>query len=129
MLVFLSSHLLQVLQWALVKEGDSHVVLSDILGDEDHLGDMDFKVAGTTEGITALQMDIKIEGITKDIMHTALNQAKAARIHILGVMDEAISGAREEISDFAPRIHTMKINADKIRDVIGKGGATIRQLN
>ena len=112
----------------LVKEGDSHVVLSDILGDEDHLGDMDFKVAGTTEGITALQMDIKIEGITKDIMHTALNQAKAARIHILGVMDEAISGAREEISDFAPRIHTMKINADKIRDVIGKGGATIRQL-
>ena len=112
----------------LVKEGDSHVVLSDILGDEDHLGDMDFKVAGTTEGITALQMDIKIEGITQDIMQTALNQAKAARIHILGVMDQAIDGAREEISDFAPRIHTMKINADKIRDVIGKGGATIRQL-
>ena len=112
----------------LVKEGDSHVVLSDILGDEDHLGDMDFKVAGTTEGITALQMDIKIEGITKDIMQTALNQAKGARIHILKVMDEAISGAREDISEFAPRIHTMKINADKIRDVIGKGGATIRQL-
>ncbi|NMP32751.1 polyribonucleotide nucleotidyltransferase [Thalassotalea sp. M1531] len=112
----------------LVKEGDSHVVLSDILGDEDHLGDMDFKVAGTSEGITALQMDIKIEGITQDIMQTALNQAKAARIHILSVMDEAISTARDDISDFAPRIHTMKINSDKIRDVIGKGGATIRQL-
>ena len=112
----------------LVKEGDSHVVLSDILGDEDHLGDMDFKVAGTNEGITALQMDIKIEGITKEIMQTALNQAKGARIHILKVMDEAIGTAREDISDFAPRIHTMKINSDKIRDVIGKGGATIRQL-
>ena len=112
----------------LVKEGDSHVVLSDILGDEDHLGDMDFKVAGTTGGITALQMDIKIEGITQDIMHTALNQAKAARIHILSVMDEAIEGHRDEISEFAPRIHTLKINTDKIRDVIGKGGATIRQL-
>ena len=112
----------------LVKEGDSHVVLSDILGDEDHLGDMDFKVAGTSEGITALQMDIKIEGITQDIMQTALNQAKAARIHILSVMDQAIDSARDDISDFAPRIHTMKISADKIRDVIGKGGATIRQL-
>jgi len=112
----------------LVKEGDSHVVLSDILGDEDHLGDMDFKVAGTTGGITALQMDIKIEGITQDIMQTALNQAKAARIHILGVMDEAIAGHRDDISEFAPRIHTLKINTDKIRDVIGKGGATIRQL-
>ena len=112
----------------LVKEGDSHVVLSDILGDEDHLGDMDFKVAGTTNGITALQMDIKIEGITQDIMHTALNQAKAARIHILSVMDEAIGGHRDDISEFAPRIHILKINTDKIRDVIGKGGATIRQL-
>ena len=112
----------------LVKEGDSHVVLSDILGDEDHLGDMDFKVAGTTNGITALQMDIKIEGITQDIMQTALNQAKAARIHILGVMDQAINSHRDDISQFAPRIHTMKINSDKIRDVIGKGGATIRQL-
>ncbi|MFD2167141.1 polyribonucleotide nucleotidyltransferase [Thalassotalea euphylliae] len=112
----------------LVKEGDSHVVLSDILGDEDHLGDMDFKVAGTTNGITALQMDIKIEGITQDIMQTALNQAKAARIHILSVMDQAISSARDDISEFAPRIHTMKISEDKIRDVIGKGGATIRQL-
>ena len=112
----------------LVKEGDNYVVLSDILGDEDHLGDMDFKVAGTANGITALQMDIKIEGITKDIMQTALNQAKGARIHILSVMDEAISTARTEISNFAPRIHTIKISADKIRDVIGKGGATIRQL-
>ena len=112
----------------LVKEGDSHVVLSDILGDEDHLGDMDFKVAGTKNGITALQMDIKIEGITKDIMQTALVQAKGARIHILSVMDDALNSARDDISQFAPRIHTLKINTDKIRDVIGKGGATIRQL-
>ena len=112
----------------LVKEGDDFVVLSDILGDEDHLGDMDFKVAGTTEGITALQMDIKIEGITQEIMQIALNQARAARTHILAVMDEAIGGHREEISQFAPRIHTMKVPQDKIRDIIGKGGATIRQL-
>ena len=112
----------------LVKEGDDFVVLSDILGDEDHLGDMDFKVAGTTQGITALQMDIKIEGITKEIMQIALNQAQGARKHILSVMDEAISGAREEISEFAPRIHTLKINPEKIRDVIGKGGAVIRSL-
>ncbi len=112
----------------LVKEGDSFVVLSDILGDEDHLGDMDFKVAGTTEGITALQMDIKIEGITQEIMQVALNQAKAARTHILSVMDEAIAGHRDEISEFAPRIHTIKVSQDKIRDIIGKGGATIRQL-
>ncbi|MDN3698972.1 polyribonucleotide nucleotidyltransferase [Vibrio clamense] len=112
----------------LVKEGDDFVVLSDILGDEDHLGDMDFKVAGTNDGITALQMDIKIEGITKEIMQIALNQAQGARKHILTVMDEAISGAREDISEFAPRIHTMKINTDKIRDVIGKGGAVIRAL-
>ncbi|MDG1751480.1 MAG: polyribonucleotide nucleotidyltransferase [Thalassotalea sp.] len=112
----------------LVKEGDDYVVLSDILGDEDHLGDMDFKVAGTTEGITALQMDIKIEGITQEIMQLALNQARAARTHILSVMDEAINGHREEISEFAPRIHTMKVAQDKIRDIIGKGGATIRQL-
>ncbi|AWB67087.1 polyribonucleotide nucleotidyltransferase [Saccharobesus litoralis] len=112
----------------LVKEDDKFVVLSDILGDEDHLGDMDFKVAGTQEGVTALQMDIKIEGITKEIMQIALNQAKAARLHILNVMDEAISGHREEVSEFAPRIYEMKIDADKIRDVIGKGGATIRQL-
>ncbi|AWB57373.1 polyribonucleotide nucleotidyltransferase [Colwellia sp. Arc7-D] len=112
----------------LVKEGDNFVVLSDILGDEDHLGDMDFKVAGTTGGITALQMDIKIEGITQEIMQLALNQAKAARTHILSVMDEAIGGHRNDISEFAPRIHTMKVPQDKIRDIIGKGGATIRQL-
>ncbi|NKF49713.1 polyribonucleotide nucleotidyltransferase [Shewanella sp. WXL01] len=112
----------------LVKEGDDFVVLSDILGDEDHLGDMDFKVAGTRDGITALQMDIKIEGITKEIMDIALQQAYGARVHILNVMDQAISGAREEISDHAPRITTIKINPEKIRDVIGKGGATIRAL-
>ncbi|MGF1910536.1 polyribonucleotide nucleotidyltransferase [Vibrio kasasachensis] len=112
----------------LVKEGDDFVVLSDILGDEDHLGDMDFKVAGTKEGITALQMDIKIEGITKEIMQIALNQAQGARKHILTVMDEAISGAREEISEFAPRIYMMKISSEKIKDVIGKGGAVIRAL-
>ncbi|GEA51071.1 polyribonucleotide nucleotidyltransferase [Vibrio inusitatus NBRC 102082] len=112
----------------LVKEGEEFVVLSDILGDEDHLGDMDFKVAGTNDGITALQMDIKIEGITKEIMQIALNQAQGARKHILSVMDDAIAGHREEISQFAPRIHQMKINPEKIRDVIGKGGAVIRSL-
>ncbi|CAG19037.1 polyribonucleotide nucleotidyltransferase [Photobacterium profundum] len=112
----------------LVKEGDDFVVLSDILGDEDHLGDMDFKVAGTDDGITALQMDIKIEGITKEIMQIALNQAKGARKHILSVMDDAIGTHRDDISQFAPRIHTMKINSDKIKDVIGKGGAVIRAL-
>ena len=112
----------------LVKSEDNFVVLSDILGDEDHLGDMDFKVAGTTEGITALQMDIKIEGITKEIMQIALKQAKEARLHILKTMDEAIGGHREELSEFAPRIYTMKIDQDKIRDVIGKGGAMIRQI-
>ncbi|MDG6882546.1 Polyribonucleotide nucleotidyltransferase [Phocoenobacter uteri] len=112
----------------LVKEGDDFVVLSDILGDEDHLGDMDFKVAGSRDGITALQMDIKIEGITPEIMRIALNQAKGARMHILGVMEQAISGPREEISDFAPRIYTIKIDPKKIKDVIGKGGATIRSL-
>lgn len=112
----------------LVKEGDDFVVLSDILGDEDHLGDMDFKVAGTDDGVTALQMDIKIEGITKEIMQIALNQAKGARLHILNVMDQAISSARDDISEFAPRIHTIKINPEKIKDVIGKGGAVIRAL-
>ncbi len=112
----------------LVKSDDNFVVLSDILGDEDHLGDMDFKVAGTTNGITALQMDIKIEGITKEIMQIALKQAKEARLHILNVMDEAISGHREELSEYAPRIYTMKVDQDKIRDVIGKGGAMIRQI-
>lgn len=112
----------------LVKEEDKFVVLSDILGDEDHLGDMDFKVAGTRTGVTALQMDIKIEGITPEIMQIALNQAKSARMHILGVMEQAISAPREEISEFAPRIYTMKIDPKKIKDVIGKGGATIRAL-
>ncbi|MFT2091295.1 polyribonucleotide nucleotidyltransferase [Paraglaciecola sp. 2405UD69-4] len=112
----------------LVKSDENFVVLSDILGDEDHLGDMDFKVAGTTGGITALQMDIKIEGITKEIMQVALKQAKEARLHILGVMDQAISGHREEMSEFAPRIYTLKVDKDKIRDVIGKGGAMIRAI-
>lgn len=112
----------------LVKEGDNFVVLSDILGDEDHLGDMDFKVAGTRHGVSALQMDIKIEGITKEIMQIALNQAKGARLHILSVMEQAINSPRKEISEFAPRIYTMKINPEKIRDIIGKGGATIRAL-
>ena len=112
----------------LIKEGDDFAVLTDILGDEDHLGDMDFKVAGTTEGITALQMDIKIEGITKEIMQIALKQAKEARLHILGVMDSALGGHREEMSEFAPRIYTLKIDQDKIRDVIGKGGAMIRSI-
>jgi len=112
----------------LIKEGDDFAVLTDILGDEDHLGDMDFKVAGTPEGITALQMDIKIDGITEEIMSQALAQAKDARIHILGEMAKVISTPREEMSDFAPRIITFKINPDKIRDVIGKGGAVIRGL-
>ncbi|MBS6113942.1 MAG: polyribonucleotide nucleotidyltransferase [Citrobacter freundii] len=112
----------------LVKEGDNFVVLSDILGDEDHLGDMDFKVAGSRDGISALQMDIKIEGITKEIMQVALNQAKGARLHILGVMEQAINAPRGDISEFAPRIHTIKISPDKIKDVIGKGGSVIRAL-
>ncbi|NRN27442.1 polyribonucleotide nucleotidyltransferase [Photorhabdus heterorhabditis] len=112
----------------LVKEGDNFVVLSDILGDEDHLGDMDFKVAGSREGVSALQMDIKIEGITREIMQVALNQAKGARLHILSVMEQAIHCPRNDISEFAPRIHTIKINPDKIKDVIGKGGSVIRAL-
>ncbi len=112
----------------LIKEGNRFAVLTDILGDEDHLGDMDFKVAGTTNGVTALQMDIKIQGITKEIMQVALAQAKEARMHILGKMQEAMGEAKTEISDFAPRLYTMKINPEKIRDVIGKGGATIRAL-
>ncbi|MFB0913041.1 MAG: polyribonucleotide nucleotidyltransferase, partial [Glaciecola sp.] len=112
----------------LVKSDENFVILSDILGDEDHLGDMDFKVAGTTNGITALQMDIKIEGITQEIMQLALKQAKEARLHILEVMDSAISGPREEMSEYAPRIYTMKVDQDKIRDVIGKGGAMIRAI-
>jgi polyribonucleotide nucleotidyltransferase len=112
----------------LIKEGNRFAVLTDILGDEDHLGDMDFKVAGTTNGVTALQMDIKIQGITKEIMQVALAQAKEARLHILGKMQEAMGEAKTEISDFAPRLYSMKINPEKIRDVIGKGGATIRAL-
>lgn len=112
----------------LVKEDENFVVLSDILGDEDHLGDMDFKVAGSRDGITALQMDIKIEGITREIMQVALNQAKGARLHILSVMEQAISIPRQEISEFAPRIYTIKISSDKIKDVIGKGGSVIRAL-
>ena len=112
----------------LIKEDQRFAVLSDILGDEDHLGDMDFKVAGTTDGVTALQMDIKIDGITREIMEAALSQAQDGRIHILGEMAKAISAPREELSEYAPRIITFKINPDRIRDVIGKGGATIRAL-
>ncbi len=112
----------------LVKEGDTFKVLSDIMGDEDHLGDMDFKVAGTESGITALQMDIKIDGITREIMQTALEQAQAGRLHILGEMAKTITHSREDMSDYAPRIISFKINPDKIRDVIGKGGATIRSI-
>ena len=112
----------------LIKEGDSFVVLSDIMGDEDHLGDMDFKVAGSVDGITALQMDIKIEGITAEIMKTALDQAKQGRLHILGEMNKALSSTRGQMSDFAPRIITFKIDPSKIREVIGKGGATIRSI-
>lgn len=112
----------------LIKEDNRFAVLTDILGDEDHLGDMDFKVAGTTNGITALQMDIKIQGITKEIMQVALAQAKEARMHILGKMQEAMGEAKAEVSSFAPRLFTMKINPEKIRDVIGKGGSVIRAL-
>ena len=112
----------------LIKEANRFAVLTDILGDEDHLGDMDFKVAGTTNGITALQMDIKIQGITKEIMQVALAQAKEARMHILEKMQAAMGEAKTEVSDFAPKLFTMKINPEKIRDVIGKGGATIRAL-
>lgn len=112
----------------LIKEQNSYEILSDILGDEDHLGDMDFKVAGTAQGVTALQMDIKIAGITEEIMRVALNQAKEGRMHILGIMKEALSGPRTTLSAFAPQIVTFRINPEKIRDVIGKGGATIRAL-
>lgn len=112
----------------LIKEGNRFAVLTDILGDEDHLGDMDFKVAGTSEGVTALQMDIKIQGITKEIMQVALAQAKEGRMHILGLMQQAMDGHKAEMSAYAPRLYTMKINPEKIRDVIGKGGAVIRAL-
>ena len=112
----------------LIKEGDQFAVLSDILGDEDHLGDMDFKVAGTEGGVTALQMDIKIDGITHEIMQQALSQATEGRLYILGEMNKDISSPREEMSEYAPRYLTIKIHPDKIRDVIGKGGATIRSI-
>ena len=112
----------------LIKEGSDFVVLSDILGDEDHLGDMDFKVAGTNDGVTALQMDIKINGITEEIMKIALAQAKDGRIHILGEMNKVIQSSRNEVSENAPRFVTIQVKSDKVRDVIGKGGATIRSL-
>src|SRR5690625_6067198 len=111
----------------LIKDGDRFAVLTDILGDEDHLGDMDFKVAGSAQGITALQMDIKISGITAEIMDVALKQAHAGRNHILEQMNEVIARPREEMSEYAPRLFTMKVHPDKIRDIIGKGGCTIRQ--
>jgi len=112
----------------LIKEGDDHIVLTDIQGDEDHLGDMDFKVAGTSEGVTALQMDIKINGVTTEIMTQALQQAKDARLKILGIISEAMPGPRQELSAWAPRITAIKIDPDKIGMVIGKGGETIRGL-
>lgn len=123
----ISSHVAGIAM-GLVKEGDQYAVLTDILGDEDHLGDMDFKVAGSATGVTALQMDIKINGITEAIMDKALHQAKDARLHILHIMQQAITGPRQEMSAYAPRIISMKIPSDKIRDVIGKGGVTIRAL-
>jgi len=112
----------------LIKDGNRFAVLSDILGDEDHLGDMDFKVAGTENGVTALQMDIKIQGITKEIMHVALLQAKEGRLHILDRMKGALQTPRSELSTFAPRMMVIKIKPEKIRDVIGKGGAVIRSI-
>ncbi len=112
----------------LIKEGDKYAVLSDIIGDEDHLGDMDFKVAGTESGVTSLQMDIKITGITEEIMRDALEQAKEGRLHILGEMSKALTGARDELGEFAPRIETLQIPTDKIRDVIGSGGSVIRSI-
>ena len=112
----------------LIKEGDRFAVLSDILGDEDHLGDMDFKVAGTSTGITSLQMDIKITSITEEIMKVALEQAREGRLHILAEMEKAIGQGRETVSDNAPRVTTLSINKEKIRDVIGPGGKIIREI-
>jgi polyribonucleotide nucleotidyltransferase len=112
----------------LVKDGNQFAVLTDILGDEDHLGDMDFKVAGTADGVTALQMDIKIEGINEQIMEVALQQAQTARLHILGQMNEVLATARTVTSENAPSMVTLKVDSDKIRDIIGKGGATIRSI-
>jgi len=113
----------------LIKEGDKVVILSDILGDEDHLGDMDFKVVGTRHGVTSLQMDIKIAGVDKAIMAAALEQAKTGRIHILGEMEKGISQAREEVAEHAPKYFVHKINPDKIRDLIGPGGKVIKELS
>jgi polyribonucleotide nucleotidyltransferase len=112
----------------LIKEGDDYAILTDILGDEDHLGDMDFKVTGTKEGITALQMDIKITSITFDIMKHALAQAKDGRMHILGKIENAIKAPREHVSEYAPQMYQMKINPEKVREVIGKGGSVIQAL-
>src|SRR5690606_35119951 len=112
----------------LIMDGGKFAVLTDILGDEDHLGDMDFKVAGTAEGVTALQMDIKIQGITREIMQVALGQAKEGRLHILGEMNKVIKEPRAQMSEWAPTIMTFKIDPEKIRDVIGKGGAVIRAI-
>ena len=112
----------------LIKEGDKLMILSDILGDEDHLGDMDFKVAGTREGITAIQMDIKIKGISFDILEKALERARTGRFHILDVMDKTIEKPHEKLSQYAPRIETIKINVDKIGTVIGPGGKTIKKI-
>src|SRR6056297_1060569 len=112
----------------LIKDADQFAVLTDILGDEDHLGDMDFKVAGSKDGVTALQMDIKIQGITREIMEQALSQAREGRLHILDKMNAVITEHLEEMSAYAPRLITLRIDPEKIRDVIGKGGATIRTL-
>jgi polyribonucleotide nucleotidyltransferase len=112
----------------LIKEGERFAVLSDILGDEDHLGDMDFKVAGTSRGVTSLQMDIKITGITEEIMKVALDQARDGRMHILAEMDKALNTARPELGEYAPRIETIHIPVDKIREVIGSGGSVIREI-
>jgi polyribonucleotide nucleotidyltransferase len=112
----------------LIKEGDRFAVLSDILGDEDHLGDMDFKVAGTADGITSLQMDIKITGITEEIMQVALDQAKGGRAHILGEMAKSLTEARDEMGEYAPKIETIQVPQDKIREVIGTGGKVIREI-
>jgi polyribonucleotide nucleotidyltransferase len=112
----------------LIKEGDRIAVLSDILGDEDHLGDMDFKICGTKTGVTAVQMDIKIDGLTREILDTALRQAKDGRFHILGKMSEALAAPRPEMSIYAPRIHTLRVKPDQIREIIGPGGKTIRGI-
>ncbi|MWX88398.1 KH domain-containing protein, partial [Francisella tularensis] len=112
----------------LIKDGAKYAVLSDILGDEDHLGDMDFKVAGTRYGVTALQMDIKIKGISREILEQALEQARVGRLHILGIMNEVIKEHKEAVSDVAPQIHVMNINPAKIKDVVGRGGATVKGI-